>query len=381
MADGDYFVDVPIETDAATLADGAIAALQTVWPTWEPNDGDLEVVQIETLAGIAQAAAEAASKVPSAIFRAFGTQLAGVPYLQGVAATTTVTFALTGTAAQQPIPAGTTIDLDGYAFQTTQDTPVVGGGASVTGVPVEAADIGTEYNDRGTLATMISAVAYISDVTADQPSTGGQDAEDDAAYQDRLAKDRRLAAKTIVTTGDYELTAMEDSRVTRAVAISDAATRSINVTAIGPTGDPVDAATKTALAATFALYRMSTWVVNVVDASYATVNVTYAVQAYSTFDLTDLVARINSTLIEALSPGSYGRPKNFGDPGTSPFVNDPVVRKNKLIDLIGDVDGVNYVVTVSLTSDTGFVDSNGDLTMPGTVALPRPGTMTGTANA
>src|SRR4051812_40654520 len=44
------FVTVPITTDSQTLADDAVDRLRVTWDGWEPNDGDLEVVQIEALA-------------------------------------------------------------------------------------------------------------------------------------------------------------------------------------------------------------------------------------------------------------------------------------------------------------------------------------------
>jgi hypothetical protein len=48
------------------------------------------------------------------------------------------------------------------------------------------------------------------------------------------------------------------------------------------------------------------------------------------------------------------------------------VRKNKLIDLIGNVPGVDYVLDVTISGTLGTSQPNGDWQMPGPVALPNP---------
>jgi hypothetical protein len=95
----------------------------------------------------------------------------------------------------------------------------------------------------------------------------------------------------------------------------------------------------------------------------------------------DVVANIDANLELFLDPATWGRPTN--DETESTFLAEPVVRKNKLIDVIGGVQGVNYVVSLTLAdggAGSGTVESNGDYTMNGdnplARALPAP---TGTA--
>ena len=131
------FVSVPITTDSQTLADDAVEKLRETWEGWEPNDGDLEVIQIEALAPMAQNAAEAASRMFPAAFRAFGTDLAGVAYESGAPASTTVTFTLTDTDGHD-IPVGSEIDIDGFAFATTAPATVAPTFDTAAAVPVTA---------------------------------------------------------------------------------------------------------------------------------------------------------------------------------------------------------------------------------------------------
>lgn len=371
------FVSVPITTDSQTLADDAVERLRGQWDGWEPNDGDLEVVQIEALAPMAQNAAETASRMFPAAFREFGTTLVGIAYEGGAAASTTVTFTLTDTAGHT-IPAGTEIDIDGFAFRTDADAVVAPLADTAAGVNVVATENGAAQNALiGSVVTPISALAFVESITVDALTSGGADPEDDLDYQDRLARELQLRAKTLVTTRDFEVEALSDPGVGRAVAIADSA-RHITVILTDSAGEPVGTPVKDRLVEIFANYRQVNTVVTIVDATYTTVNVTWAVKAYPGFDLADLEDRINATLTDLLSPASWGKPKNFGDPGTLAWYNEPVVRRLKLVDVVGDVEGVDYVTTMTITGSAGTVDGNGDLTMPGSVALPRPGTIAGT---
>lgn len=374
------FVSVPITTDSQTLADDAVEALRAAWEGWEPNDGDLEVVQIEALAPMAQNAAETASVMFPAAFRAFGTDLVGIAYEFGAPASGTVTFTLTDTDGHT-IPAGTEIDIDGFAFRTTADVIVASPLDTAAAVPVTATESGAEQNNLiGSVVTMISALAFVESVAVDTATSGGADSEDDVDYQNRLARELQLRAKTLVTTRDFEVEAMSYPGVGRAVAIADSA-RHVTVILTDSAGEPVATPAKDALVDIFASYRQVNTVVTVVDATYTTVNVAWAVVSYPGFDLVDLEDRINATLTDLLSPSNWGRPKNFGDPGTpDSWYNEPVVRRLKLVDVVGDVEGVNYVTTMTITGSAGTVDGNGDLTMPGSVALPRPGTIGGTVS-
>jgi baseplate J-like protein len=373
------FVSVPITTEGQTLADDAVERLRDQWDGWEPNDGDLEVVQIEALAPMAQNAAEAASRMFPAAFRQFGTALYGVPYQDGLPAEGTVTFTIIDDVGGYVIPAGSTIDIDGYAFAVDVAQTVAPTVTTLTGVGVTATENGSAQNGLvGASVTPISSLAFVESVSLDSPTGGGADAENDALYQDRFAAELQLRAKTLVTTRDFEVEAMADPGVGRAVAIADSA-RHITVVLIDDFGEPVDTAVKDRLVELFADYRQVNTIVTVIDATYTTVSVTYSVVAYPGFDPIDLAARIDETLAATLSPANWGRPSNFGDPGSpDAWYNEPVVRKNKIIDLIADVEGVNYVVDVTITGSAGTVDGAGDLTMPGSVALPRPGTMAGT---
>ena len=361
-----------LTTDALTLADNAVAALQAKWPGWQPNDGDLEVVQIEALAPMAQNAAETAALAPPAIFRKFGTDLYGVPYQAGSASSTTTTWSIVANPTGRTIPAGAQINIDGTAFAVFADQVLAAGVLSVSGVIVVATQTGSAANGlAGASVSLISALDWVSGVTVATATAGGSDEEFDDAYDDRLARELQLRAKTLVTSRDFEIIALSQPGVGRATA-SNNGSRAVSVTIADAFGEVVPTPTKTALIAIYATYRQVNTVVTVSDPTYTTVNVVYTVKAYPGFDPTDLTSRINAMLAGVLSPAQWGQPTTFGNPGSPAWFNETSVRLNKIINLIGDVQGVDYVVSLTLNGAAA------DLTLSGTVPLTRAGTTSGT---
>jgi hypothetical protein len=275
--DSAWYVEVPLETDESTLADEAVDRLREQWDDWEPNEGDLEVVQIEALAAMAAAVAQQASVATEEIFRAFGTQLVGVPYEDGTPATTTVTFALTDSDPHL-VEDGTEVDIDGYAFLTIGDRSNVQDTTVIAGVPVECAVIGVEGNGLGTTAARISALAFVAEVLVDATTSGGVDALSDDDYLGMLSRKLQLRADTIVTKRDHEYWALDWLQVGRAYAVNTA-DRHVTIYVADANGEPVSGATKTAMTADIVNYRLVNTVTTLADPSYTTITVAYAVHA------------------------------------------------------------------------------------------------------
>ena len=360
------FYDVPIASDASVLAQDAKDQLTSVWVGWEPNDGDMEVVLIEALAPMAQNALEVAAQVPAGAFRAYGTKLIGEPYQAAVAATGQVTF--------------TAIDNAGYesddlvqlaqgsqAFMT--DIPVVipAGSTSVT-VDVTALTPGEAGNDLTGDLDLVTALPWVDSTVFVGSTADGIDAEEDDAYQDRLARKLQLSAYTLVTGRDFELLALDQPNIGRAMAIVGTA-RAVTVAVANVSGNTVSSADKAALVALYGDYRQVNTTYTVVDPTYTTVGVTFTVKAYPNIDVTDLKARCEAAVAAWLNKATWGNPGR----GTSEqWLNTTIVRVDKVLDVLADVDGVDYVVRSSVLIN----GSNADLTLSGTAPLPNTGTIT-----
>jgi hypothetical protein len=161
------------------------------------------------------------------------------------------------------------------------------------------------------------------------------------------------------------------------VAVADPTTRTINVTIATKEGEIVDDPSKAALATLYDEFRLSTWLVYLHDATYTTISVDYEVHPLPGVDGVDLLARIDAMLADALSPARSGRPA-FGDTRSTAWVVDPRVREHRLIRLIGDVLGSDFVGTVTITGSAGAASGNDWVLPGGGVPVTRAGTMSGT---
>jgi hypothetical protein len=371
-----YYVTLDVVTDQSALADQAIANLQTTWGSdWIPNDGNMEVVLIETLAPFAAESARNMASMSDAAFIALASKLWGIPYEQGSPATTTVTLTFQDTNASYYVAAGSEFSLSGYAFQTVVDV-YSNNQATVTGVQVISNDTSAEQNglDSSDWSNTTLPV-WVIELATEAPTSDGTDPQDDTAYLDYSSRELQLRGRMVVTLPDYEIVALDTPGIGRAYATTTAA-RAVTVTLTDPNGQPVPAAVKNTLSAIYAAERLVNVTVTLADATYSTINVNYQVVALPGFDTTALVQSVNANLSQLLSPQGWGL-VYYGQPGTGPttWINDPIVRLNKIITAIGSSPGVKYVVAGSVTIN----GSAADFTMSGAAPLPRPGTFTGTA--
>lgn len=179
----------------------------------------------------------------------------------------------------------------------------------------------------------------------------------------------------LVTTQDYEHAGLQEPEVKRILVTKDTTLKHIIVTVANEQSNPVPASIKANLLKRLnASSRTVTWEILVQDAVYTTIGVTYTIVVYPSFDPAGLIPRINAMLGATLTPATWGTPSP-GDP--SRLRPKPTIRKNELANLIGDVNGVNYVQAVTITAADGTFDTEGNLTMPGAVPLPKPGIFMG----
>ena len=374
--DADAFVQLVITADEATLGDEAIDALRDSWPDWEPNDGDIEVVQIETLAAMFANAAQLASQMPIQAFIAFGTKLLGIAFGTGQPATTTCEFTVEDSVGYT-IPANSQIAIDGYAFALVTDLVFDAGGATTLDALVSAAENSSDYNGLvGANVVGVSMPAFVTAITVDAPTAGGIDPQSEADYAGDLSQELTLTSKAIITLPNFETAAQALPGIARAYAQTDSA-RNVTVTLVGDNGTIVPDDIKDQLAAIYQANRLVNVTVALADPTFTEIDVTWRVVAYLNFDAADLTARINAALAQNLSPSGWGSTAS-GDPsgGAPDWTNDTTVRGMKLVQIIGDVQGVNYVEALSINGGANFADFE----MAGDVALPTPGTFTGTVD-
>ena len=370
------YIEIEQESDENELAQLGYDRLADTWEDWEPNEGDLETVMIQVISMMAAEAAEVAASVPMAVFTAILEDLHAIFRRDGSPAVTTVTFTL-GDDDPHVIPAGYEMAIDGWAF--TCDVTTSTAGTEVPNVAVTCSTSGSEANGLlGDLVEPLTALTFVETITVDQPTTGGTDLELEDDFADRGVMEMQLQGKTLVTTRDYEIMALSVTSVSRVVALADPATRAIRVIASTVDGSALPDAEKDKVLALLEEYRLTTWTVEMDDPAVVTINVTFSLVRYQNTLADDVQLRAEETVKDFLDPQAWGMPLT-GDPGTgTPWEKEPLVRKNKLIDVIGSVQGVDYVVDVTITGSAGAAQPNGDWLMPGELPLPHPGDIEGT---
>jgi hypothetical protein len=334
----------------------------------------METMMIEAVAPMAAACGETAGQMPAAALRAYGTKILGIPYGQGSPALTTVTMAMVD-ATGYTVPGGAQLEIDSYAFQLSNDTVVPPGSTSVSHVPVESTLWTTAANGLpGSVVVPISMPAFVASIAVDGgPTADATDPDDDNQYTTRLILELQLRGRTLVTAADYVALALLQGGIGRAVCIGNQA-RQIQVALADASGNPVPQSIKDTYTTLVNQNRLINITVQIEDPQYTTVSVTYSIVMYPGYDPTDMVNRTNAYLSQLLSPVYYGAP-TAGQSGVQ-WINDPTIRPNWLIGQItAQVLGVRYVQSLTIAGAAG----NGSLTLPGTFPLPKPGTMTGTA--
>lgn len=393
MASGDIYVALDIAIDETQISDDAIDRLRTRWDNWEPDDGDLEVAILEEGAGYAAALGYAVSQMFMAAFAQFGLTLYGIPMGAGSPAETTVTIEVVDDNGPYTIPAGAQFNIDGFAFNIASDTTIPNGETEATGVQVFCAVNTAAANGlTGDLIAQLSLPSFVTNITVEAPTDEGTDPQTMAQYRDSLSSELQLRAKTIVTTRDFEFEALNFSpAIGRVVAVGDTA-RLVNVFLATPTGGVVDSTTKANLTAHYEEFALVNTDFSINDAEYSMVSVDYEVIKVpgSTTDPTALQALINSVLSQRLSPPYFGQAGSGQPPVTSAvgWIADPTIYKNDIVSLIGNVPGVQHVISVTLSANENAdgsgaaidPDSDGNITLPGTAPLATAGTMTGTVD-
>jgi len=201
------FIDADINTDASALTDDAIDNLKAAFAAngidWNGENGDFSVITFGTIAQVLAApAADTAGQVTSAIFRKFGTDLAGVPYIQGAAATVLSTWTAVDTAGYT-LPAGTFVTIGTLGFYVQSDQTITAGTNSVSNVLLIAADVGTAYNGLTGPAELVDALDWVQSIAIVGTTSGGADPETDDDYQNRLTGQLALQAPRPITASDY----------------------------------------------------------------------------------------------------------------------------------------------------------------------------------
>ena len=317
------YIPVPVDTTPVNLAGEAFDYLQGKIPGWQPANGNLEAWMIEALALIAGELRELTALVPDAIFGYYGASILGLPPYPAVQATAFTTWKAVDQAGYT-INAGTVIAITpaastaGYGFFVAADTVIPAGTDTLAGVECHALEPGAEASGLTGDVTVIDSLVFISSVTLEGPTSGGQDAETSDAYLSRLSALLTLLSPRPILPQDFAVLAQrQHDGVGRAVAIDlynpgppvDAnCPRCVTVVVADAAGEPCSPEIKQEVDDLLQSEREVNFLVFVADPVYTTIDVTFDAVCYPSWDPADVQSRIISALTTYLSAGLVGHP-------------------------------------------------------------------------
>lgn len=371
------FDSVPEDMEA-----DVIAAIQSRWPDWTPNDGNLEVWLIEAFARIASENGDMAAQVSMGVMKTYGDTIIGVPVESGVQAIANTTWTMIDDSGYT-IPAGTKIgvlnsDGDLIAFSTQEDYTLPEGSTSTPDGDVfcRALDFGVDGNGLVGTAVLIDALNFVQSVVIDGTTSDGADPESDEDYLGRLTEKLQTIRAGAVIPHDFELLARDNAAVDRAVAIdgwnpvddSIDNEKYIGIVVTDASGEDLDSTTKDDIQSYLDGLKELNFIVAIGSPEYTTIDVTAQISVFEGFDDDTVVAAVESALSDYLSPANWGRPSYGTD--SRAWLNATKVRYLEIATVINNVTGVDAVTSLSVNGGTVDVD------LTGTVPLTRAGTIT-----
>lgn len=387
----DSFVDIPLETDPELVEQSIYDRLAERFPGWVPAEGNLETHIARAAAFIWADLANLAVDVPAEVFNQFGEKILQVAVLDAASATGETTWTMVDDAGYT-IPAGIQVDISSagdsaVAFRTIAEVQVAPGD-TVTGtgeVVIEAVLPGEAGNDLDATPTLIDALAFVSGVVLEDPTSGGVDAEDPVDYLDRLTAEAQLLSTRPILPADVETVARRIAGVHRALALDgyNPADETFNnermlaVAVIDENGNALGAPVKALVDAELEGEREVNFVFNVIDPTYTAIDVAATVTVHSGYTAADVETACESAITDHLSPESHGKPPFVAS--SREWRNVASVYRNELIALLDRVDGVDRVVTVTLAEE-GSALGTADVALDGPAPLPQPGTIAVTAS-
>jgi hypothetical protein len=314
-----------------------------------------------------------AGQVPRAIFKAFLTDILGIPIAEATAATGNVTVHASATAGGT-LPAGAQIDIDGVGFVTTAATPTIAA-AGTASVPVQAVITGGDGSGlTGIDVTLIApTTVWVDAITLNAPTIGGSDGETDDEFVNRGADELPTLSPKAILIEDAAAIARADIEVFRALAIDNLVPPSttgvagaITVAIMAADGGNVSGPGKTRVETALEAGRILAIDAHVIDPTQNAMKVSFTATARAGYDPTATAAEAKQAIQDFLSPLGWGVPP--GDNGSS-WTDEPTVVCNDLFGVLYSVPGIRHVSALTLALSAGTLGTS-DVTLTGPAAVP-----------
>lgn len=211
----------PVTSDPGQLYDNFVAYMQTYIPGWKPYSGELDDWLARAFTVIGAQLMEIESDVTTSIYRYFGAYILNFPPYPATPAIGSVTVTVVDSAGYT-IPAYTGMsfpDASGnlQGFEVLQDVVIPAGSTSAT-ITVQAIVAGSAANGCSGSGDLDAStpITFITGLSMAASSNGGNDAEEDQAYLNRLTQLMTTVTPSPITVSDFTTIAMTQDGVGRA---------------------------------------------------------------------------------------------------------------------------------------------------------------------
>jgi hypothetical protein len=374
------FIRLDVDVDFDELLAEAYERIATLFPGWVPNEASLEAVILAEKTRMTREAALVAVVVGEGIFREFGQKVIGVEAIDGARATHEIEITATDNLGYT-LPAGFTYAYrltgdDLIAFRTTEIATIPPGSTSVTGIAGEAVLLGADANGfaSGSSFEPVDTYAWIESIESTTASSGGEEAETDSEYLDRLRERLTLLADRPILPEDFAVLTRSVAGVHRARALDgynpDDDTwnneRMISIGALDENGVAVGAGVKTEIETYLEEKRETTFDVRVIDPTLTIVNVVFTAVALPGYDAATVEADAETAVTDYLDPANWGG----GDEDPPTWRDEDIVRYLEVAAVLDRVEGLDIVTALTLAKNGGAAAA-ADVTLDGPLPLPR----------
>lgn len=373
------YVDLTLyDRNPDDLMDEMLDHGRQILPQWDPSVGNIETVMVETFANQSAALLAGFNRLPDGILEGM-LNLFGITRSDGNAASATVTLTAVDTAGYM-IPADTEFAYfaseTAYVYYLAADAAIPNGSTEASATIV-AREVGEEFNSppSGSLLQVLTATPFLTSAVLATAPTGGSDTETDDQYFARAVNTVASYSTALVTPSQIQAHVLDDYPEVFRCQVYDRrryydrdTTASTYTThngyvliAVGGSNSdqsvltdiPIDATTLSAIKTDVEGRSSVGLIADVMTAELASIDVSATVVAKDGVE----VGAVGSLIVAALD--------NYLDPDAWDW-SSTHVRTNEIISLIDQVDGVDYVVSVSLAgsdiagygSDTTSVDGS-----------------------
>jgi hypothetical protein len=334
---------------------------------WRPYLGNPEVVALQVASYVAADLRSLVRSVGTSMFAAFGQQVLQNPQYQDSASQIVTTWT-SSDANGHTVPAGTQVSYPAagsqpLTFTTRGDLSIPAGQTQVTGIVMLSDQVGSYTNQVPIGPLELQAnISWLTGVTVTTAATGGQDAETDADYLNRLIEFCRTLSQALILPADYAIYAQQaSSAVYRAYAVPnyDAThpgvsnvERTVSVFLLGPDGLPVQSTVAIDVGTQMNNLREANFNVITVDASnntitpiYVSVAINATVVCRTGYAQPDVQNAVMSAVSDYLNPAYWE-----GGLITPPtWTGRVLLRQNDLAAVIAAVPGVDHIDSLNIS--------------------------------